>query len=215
MTRLIRMRQKKQQRNIRRSDILRAFLLTTAVFLPVMCLSGCSDRSAGKETQGLEADNEVAGFLFHFDQRGETQKMVRLKNDGELPVKVSWYYDPKAIPVTEAPREPKAADSRQKPEATGTPEKQEPQRHELTASSEDTDKIIEIYNSLNNLIIVGNMVNTGAGKGYYITFTLSDGSECTFDFPAEGLIRLSDHNYSIETNGVLWKSLKQDGQEKD
>ncbi len=208
--------QKKETR--RRSKFREILVILTAAFLPVMFLSGCTDRSAKKETQGVQADNEVAGFLYHFDQREETQKLVRLKNDGKLPVKVSWYYDPTVIPVTEAPQEPEETDSQQEPEETGSkqepetteiPEKQAMQRHEPTASSEDTDKIIEIYNALNNVIIVGNMVNNGAGKGYYITFTLSDGSECTFDFPAEGLIRLSYHNYSIETDGTLWKSLKQ------
>ena len=208
--------QKKEAR--RRSKFREILVILTAAFLPAIFLSGCTERSAEKETQGVQADNEVAGFLYHFDQREETQKLVRLKNEGKLPVKVSWYYDPAVIPVTETPQEPEETDSQQEPEekdspqepeTTEIPEKQAMQRHEPTASSEDTDKIIEIYNALNNVIIVGNMVNNGAGKGYYITFTLSDGSECTFDFPAEGLIRLSYHNYSIETDGTLWKSLKQ------
>ena len=217
MIRLDKIWQKKKETRIR-SKFRGILVIMTAVFLPAIFLSGCAERSAEKETQGVQADNEVAGFLYHFDQREETQKLVRLKNDGKLPVKASWYYDPAVIPVTETPQEPEETDSQQEPEekdsqqepeTTEIPEKQAMQRHEPTASSEDTDKIIEIYNALNNVIIVGNMVNNGAGKGYYITFTLSDGSECTFDFPVEGLIRLSYHNYSIETDGTLWKSLKQ------
>ena len=191
----------------KRKTLCRNFLCIAAVitagFVFSVLLSGCAAGSGKKEEQGVQADNEVAGFLFHFDQREETQKLVRLKNDGKLPEKVSWYFDPEVPVVSEAPSETEASET---PEA----EKKGAPRHEATASSMDRDRIIEIYNALNNVIIVGNMVNNGSGKGFYITFTLSDGSECTFDFPGEGQIRLSDHNYSIETDGTLWKSLRQD-----
>ncbi len=142
------------------------------LFVLAVLLSGSCSRK--KETAAI-SDNQVAGFLFHFDQREETKALLKLKNRGELPVSVTWYY---------------------------------PGEDAVEKTSQDPEVVKEIYTSLSNLIIMGNVNSNLEGRECYISFTLTDGSTCRFDFPSDGVIRLSEHNYSIETDGTLWELLK-------
>ena len=206
--------------------------LAIGALITALALTGCSGK---KESGALQQENDVAGFLYHFDQREETRALVRFKNDGQLPVSVTWYY-PKggmpeeAQPVTEsAAQEPgietvaEDAPAEAGIEAVteggfeavteggfeavteGSNAETEPAYKAVTLS--DPDRIIEIYNALNNVIIVGNANSHVPKEIFYIAFTLPDGSECRFEFVSENTIRLSDHNYSIETDGTLWKAL--------
>ena len=241
-------------------------LLALGAFITALALTGCSGK---KDSGALQQENDVAGFLFHFDQREETRALVKYKNDGQLPVSVTWYY-PKggmpeeAQPITEsAAQEPgietvaedapaeagieavtedgfEAVTEGDGIEAVteggfeavteggfeavtegngfeavteggfeavteGSNAETEPAYKAVTLS--DPDRIIEIYNALNNVIIVGNANSHVPKEIFYIAFTLPDGSECRFEFVSENTIRLSDHNYSIETDGTLWKAL--------
>ncbi len=155
-----------------------------ALSLGLACLSctmtGCSRKS---EIQQKTVDDNVAGFLFHFDQRAETAALKASVDGGKYPVKVTWVYG-----------KPVLSD-----ETEGLP---------APVTVEDPEKIQEIYASLSNVIIVGNAGSHLADMGYYITFTLEDGSECRFDFISENTIRLSEHNYSIESDGTLWTALQ-------
>ena len=162
------------------------FLLCTGIGL----MTGCSKGAAPKNQEAQDAaqlgeDNGVAGFLFHFDQRAETAALVRFKNQGKLPVRVTWFYERGGYVVegqTEREIEP--------------------------SFSEDINKITELYNSLNNVIVLGNDLNQSKGTPFFISFTLPDGEECRYDFVTENIIRLSEQNYSIESDGSLWKSLE-------
>ena len=162
------------------------------ILICLMCsslipMAGCSRGTQQKESEAVrfEENNGVAGFLFHFDQRAETAALVRFKDQGQLPVKVTWFYEPGGY-VVEGQTEQEAEPS----------------------FSEDVNMITKLYNSLNNVIILGNDQNQSEGTPFFITFTLPDGEECRYDFVTENIIRLSEHNYSIESDGTLWKTLE-------
>ncbi len=160
-------------------------LLTALALCLLLSLfaGGCRKKSTH---ENLQEDNNVAGFLFHFDQRAETVNLVKFKNKNQLPVSVSWYY----------------------------PEKKEQEETEKSVEedvviSTDPSMIIDVYNALNNVIIVGSGNNVNTDVEYFISFTLPDESTCTYEFISENTIRLSDHNYTIESDGKLWKMLKE------
>ena len=208
--------------------------LIIPVCLAGLLLGGCSGRSKDNS----QAVNNVAGFLYHFDQRAETVNLVKFKNKGKLPVSVTWYYPDKTAQtaheasmvtadeaVSEAVTE--AADEALTESVTeaavealtesvteaanealteSVTEKEGPAAGTITTA--DPDKIIEIYNALNNVIVVGSGNNSTTDIQYYITFTLPDESTCTYEFISENTIRISDHNYTIESDGNLWGVLK-------
>ena len=175
-------------------------VLSVALALLAACLTaaGCSLLPGKNVHENLQEDNNVAGFLFHFDQREETQRLVKFKNKNELPVSVTWFYpDEETKKILKAAVESVSEAATEEGSSLGV------------ITSTDPDKIIDIYNALNNVIIVGSGNNVITEVQYYITFTLPDDSTCTYEFISENTIRLSDHNYTIETDGNLWKTLRQ------
>ena len=164
---------KKKCRNNKNGDVCRALIRILFVISVIMLMTGCRSR---KRNENLKDDNNVAGFLFHFDQRSETRRLVSFKSKNKLPVRVSWKY---------------------------------PDR---TAETADEDMIVDILNAFNNVIVVGSGNNVVTDVDYFITFTLPDESECRFDFISENTIRISDHNYTIESDGTLWEILKDGGE---
>lgn len=125
--------------------------------------------------------NMVAGFLFSFDQRAETVSLAREIRKNRFPVRVTWCYDPEADAGSSEIRE-----------------------------TEDEEKIRAICSALANAIILDNSFDLQTTAPYYIILTLADGSECRFDFVSESIIRLSEHNYSIESDGLLWPLLAEE-----
>ena len=166
---------KEKYRNNENGNVCRAVirvLCVISVLILSVFMTGCR---SGKTNENLKDDNNVAGFLFHFDQRSETRRLVSFKSKNKLPVRVSWKY---------------------------------PDR---TAETADEDMIVDILNAFNNVIVVGSGNNVVTDVDYFITFTLPDESECRFDFISENTIRISDHNYTIESDGNLWGLLKDEG----
>ena len=158
----------------KKSCFYRLFL--TCLTLAAACLlSGC----AGESGSAKNSNSEVAGFLFHFDQRKETRSFLKLaEKDGEVQG-VSWL----------RPGETSDGD----------------EYH----TSADPELISRIYKALSNVIVIGNVVGSVKDEGGFIAFTLPDDSECRFDFPTESVILLSAHYYSVETDGELWKLLEE------
>ena len=120
----------------------------------------------------------VSGFLFNFDQRAETASLAAQIKKDHYPVKIRWCYDPTGETKRVRERE-----------------------------TEDQEKIEEICRALANAIILDNAFDLRAEAPYYIILTNEDGSECRFDFVNESTIRLSEQNYSIESDGNLWPLL--------
>ena len=182
----------------------RVLLILSALILCLMT-AGCGKQ---KEHENLQDDNNVAGFLFHFDQRAETLRLIGYKNRGQLPVSVSWNY-PNKMKHTVIDTAGDGGSTASAAEVEEISEKQGSE--EKSFISTDDNQIIEIYNSLNNVIVVGSSYNTTKRMAYYIIFTLNDGSTCTYEFPSENTIHIGDHNYAIESDGNLWALLKSYG----
>ena len=250
----------KRYKNTRNPNVLSALKKLMLVFCMLLSVTGCRQN---KRHENLQDENDVAGFIFHFDQRSETVRLVSFRNKNKLPVKVKWYYpdaetlarnrsakaasEAAAISGTqdndmeEAVTEGMAA-VEAVTEASGAAESvteaavtaeavteaaavavTDPSAEDLTEQknreasedpegtcfTEDEDTIVEILNAFNNIIVVGSGNNSITDVNYFITFVLPDGSECRFDFISENTVRISDHNYTIESDGNLWKILRQ------
>ena len=135
----------------------------------------------GSGSSKKTSTNMVSGFLFSFDQRAETVTLASQIKKNRFPVHALWCYSPDG--------------------ADGTP-----QIHE----TDDEEKIREICLALSNAIILDNHYDLQTEAPYYIILTMEDGSECRFDFVSESIIRLSEQNYSIESDGNLWPLLAED-----
>ena len=167
---------------MKKTAAVKVFLMLL-VMSAALLLDGCRSRPGDIE------DNQVAGFLFHFDQRAEVKDLLALKNKGKYPSGVRWKCpDPEAHGRKETENESEAA--------------------RQDRYSEDPDFIRELYTALTNVIIMGNDNTHPGGEAGYIALILADGNECRFDFPSESVLRVSEHNYSIETDGELWKLLR-------
>ena len=71
--------------------VLSRIIGTGLLFLLIMTSAGCSVTDDEKYSS-LGVDNEIAGFLFNFDQRDVTSRMVNDGKKGIYPVKVRWAY---------------------------------------------------------------------------------------------------------------------------
>jgi len=259
----------KRYKNTRNPNVLSALKKLMLVFCMLLSVTGCRQN---KRHENLQDENDVAGFIFHFDQRSETVRLVSFRNKNKLPVKVKWYYpdaetlarnrsakaaseaaaisgtqdndmeeavtegmaaveavteasgaaesvteaNMAAESVTEAAvtaeAVTEAATAVTDPSAedlTEQKDREAPEDPEGTCFTEDEDTIVEILNAFNNIIVVGSGNNSITDVNYFITFVLPDGSECRFDFISENTVRISDHNYTIESDGNLWKILRQ------
>ena len=123
----------------------------------------------------------VGSFLFNFDNSTQTRKLTSEIKKGIIPSRVSWYY-----------------------EKGGTARSGEGELEDNSSSSTDPEKVMEVFNSLSNTVIMGGSHDHSVYTHYFISFTLSDGSECRYDFVAENCIRLGGQNYVVETAADLW-----------
>ena len=158
-----------------------AVCLLAAAFLAAGCGKTAGD--SGRSSMGV--DNEIAGFLFNFDQRVETGGMVKDNKQGKMPVRMSWYYesDP-SVRVTE----------------------EDIQKNIQTST--EPELIADVYYALSNTIVLGIATNqTNTFIQYFIEFELESGDSVRFNFVTENTIRLGDQNYVVETDGSLWKAL--------
>ena len=172
--------------------ILRICVIMTAV----LCLTGCSGRSSEKVNT-----NTVAGFLFSFDQREKTRMLADAIAKKEYPVKITWCYDPLSndadpdlIPVEET------GESGLQEEDTADETEPEAAINE----TQDAEKIKDICMALSNAIIIDNAKDLSTKTPYFVELTLTDGTACRFDFVSRSVIRLSEQNYAVETDGNLW-----------
>ena len=154
------------------------------LFLILCLLSGCGKNSTENGQTSLGLDHGVGSFLFNFDRRSETSALVKDMNQNRLPTSVTWYY-----------------------EKGGTAREDEGEIKDNSVTSDDPEKISDIYYALSNTIIVGISTDQSKYTHYFVTFDLPDGEQCRFDFVSENSIRLNEQNYVIETDGTLWKSL--------
>ncbi len=172
------------------------FLKICLMLLAVFCLTGCAGRSSEKVST-----NTVEGFLFSFDQREKTRLLSEAIARKEYPVKVSWCYDPasnlKELGASE--------------DETGAAEEETPEAEENTVvnETEDPEKIRDICLALSNAIIIDNAKDTSPETPYFVELTLADGTSCRFDFVSRSVIRLSEQNYAVETDGSLWRLLEE------
>ena len=148
--------------------------------LGLLAAAGCST-GRPKDTQtSLGVDNAIAGFLFNFDRRDATVKLVKDRNKGIYPSSIRWQFGEGLKVDEEAPE----------------------------YYSEDPDLIKDIYYALSNTITIGNSYNHSAETPFFIEFTLEDGSICRFDFVSLNTVRLSEQNYVIESDGNLWQLIR-------
>ena len=90
------------------------YLRSVPVFLlMVFCvlLTGCQSGREKDNYTSRGVDDGIEGFLFNFDQRDVVQSMVRYKNKGQYPVKISWHYLKDFDAETEAVSEPESPES--------------------------------------------------------------------------------------------------------
>lgn len=171
--------------------ILRRLCLILVPVLLLPSLSSCQKQDdKEKSLTSLGVDDGVGGFLFNFDTREEVKELLRLKNSGQLPESVSWYY-----------------------EKGGTAREQDEEVENNYVTAEDPDVIREIYYALSNAIIVGIATDQTPYTHYFISFALPGGKECRYNFGSEGILRLTDQNYVVETDGSLWSVLKEKTEE--
>ena len=173
------------------------FLKICLMLLAVFCLTGCAGRSSEKVST-----NTVEGFLFSFDQREKTRLLSEAIAKKEYPVKVSWCYDP-----ANNAKELKAPET----DETGAAEEgtRESEESAVVNETEDAEKIKGICLALSNAIIIDNAKDTSPETPYFVELTLADGTSCRFDFVSRSVIRLSEQNYAVETDGSLWRLLEE------
>ncbi len=164
--------------------VLSRIIGTGLLFLLIMTSAGCSVTDDEKYSS-LGVDNEIAGFLFNFDQRDVTSRMVNDGKKGIYPVKVRWAYG-ENLKVDEK-----------------TPE----------FVSDDPDMIQKVYFALSNTIIMGNSHDHSEETPFYIELELASGDTCRYNFTSVSTIRLSSQNYVIESDGSLWKVIREASEE--
>ncbi len=145
--------------------------------LAVCLLAGCGRRSPEKVST-----NTVNGFLFSFDQREKTRQLSDAIAKKDYPVKASWFFDIEAY-------------------------ENDPEAEPDVRETEDAEKIQEICLALSNAIIIDNAHDYSTSAPYFVELELSDGTVCRFDFVSKSVIRLSEQNYALETDGNLWRLL--------
>ena len=78
-----------------------------------------------------------------------------------------------------------------------------------TMTSEDPDFIRDIYYALSNTIVMGNAFERSTETPYFIEITLNNGGTIRYNFVSPSVIRLSEQNYVIESDGSLWRTLRE------
>ncbi|MBP3901866.1 MAG: hypothetical protein J6D53_10530 [Blautia sp.] len=160
-------------------------MLILAVALICIPAGGCgkqeSTDDAGNTQSSLGVDNQIAGFPFNFDKSAETAKMVKDKDKGIFPESVTWAYAENLKVHEKAP----------------------------TMTSEDPDFIRDIYYALSNTIVMGNAFERSTETPYFIEITLNNGGTIRYNFVSPSVIRLSEQNYVIESDGSLWRTLRE------
>ena len=148
----------------------------------ILTSAGCGRDESDSETQqtSLGVDNEIAGFLLNFDQRDETDQMVKDKAKRIFPVKVDWAFDENLDVGEEA--------------------------DEYSSSDPDFGK--DVFYALSNTIIMANAENHSEETPFYIELTLQDGQKVRYEFVSMSTIRLSAQNYVIESDGNLWSLIR-------
>ncbi|MBQ9065005.1 MAG: hypothetical protein IJ123_06135 [Blautia sp.] len=145
-----------------------------------LALPGCGRAPHEENRSSLGVDNEIAGFLFNFDQRDETALLVKQRNRGQYPVRVSWAFGENLKVDEKAP--------------------------EYTSTEEEF--IHDVYYALSNTIIMGNAYDHSEETPFYIELELQSGDICRYDFVSLNTIRLSEQNYVIESDGNLWQAIR-------
>ena len=180
-------------------------------------LTGCQSGREKDHYTSRGVDDGIEGFLFNFDQRDAVQSMVRFKNKGQYPVKISWHYLEETGRETEAVQEPETeslTEEEVSPETESLTEEEvspetEPISEETSVMySEDPGVIRDAYFALSNTIIIDVATGHKENPHYFISFTLPDGDECRFDFATESILHLGDQNYVLESDGNLWRILR-------
>lgn len=159
------------------------------VLLCVFCIgcTGCGLSSFTERKNTADASpgfrDGVGSFLFNFDDSTRTQALAKAIKKGEIPSRVTWYYE-------------KGGTSR---------DGEEGELEDNSSTSTDPAKIMDIFNALSNTVVMGVSHDQSSYTHYFISFTLRDGSETRYDFVSENVLRLGDQNYVVETAAGLWE----------
>ena len=153
---------------------------TGLLFLLIMSSAGCG-LSDDEKYSSLGVDNEIAGFLFNFDQREVTSRMVNDAKKGKYPVELRWAYGENLKVDEKAPE----------------------------FVSADPDMIEEVYFALSNTIIMGNSHDHSEETPFYIEMELDSVDTCRYNFTSLSTVRLSSQNYVIESDGSLWRVIRE------
>ncbi len=175
------MREGMAQMNTQKKNVA---CMVLAALLAACILAGC-----GRGTSEKVSTNTVEGFLFSFDQREKTRQLSEAIADKDYPVKARWSFD---------------TDS-SKSETSGETDADETES--VVHETEDEETIKEICLALSNAIIIDNAHDYSTKTPYFVELELSDGTVCRFDFVSRSVIRLSEQNYAVETDGNLWRLL--------
>jgi len=155
------------------------------IAVSVCILAGGCGKQEKEDTEttqsSLGVDNQIAGFLFNFDKSSETAKMVKDKDRGIFPVSVTWAFADNLKVHEKAP----------------------------TYTSEDPEFIKDLYYALSNTIVMGNAFDFSEETPFFIEITLDDGGTIRYNFVSLSVIRLSEQNYVIESDGSLWRTLRE------
>ena len=179
-------------------------LLAFCILLP-----GCRSGREKDSYTSRGVDDGIDGFLFNFDRREAVQSMVRYKNKGQYPVKISWHYLKETSGETEDlsesvsfPETELLTDEEVSPETETVP------KETSALSSEDPALIRDAYFALSNTIIIDVATGHKEDPHYFVSFMLPDGEECRFDFSTESILHLGDQTYVLESDGNLWRTLR-------
>lgn len=162
----------------------RIFRHCLCFLLAICCIVPvCSGCRRQEERRNLGVDDGIESFLFNFDSRDEVAALVKDVKRGVIPQSLSWHYDQNIM----------AKKNHQVP----------------LRFTDDAEIISDVYYALGDAIVVGIAGSQTSKTPIDLTFTLQDGTDCTFRFAMENTIRISGQNYILEANGRLWNLLSE------
>lgn len=165
---------------------LRVRLIAGLLVLGICALAACG-RDLPEDTVSAGQMDNVNGFLFIFDNRSAQQQLVRDMDEGRDPLSMTC--------------------ERYNIERDVSGEETEVLDEEATIFTEDTDLMRSVYNAMTEMIVVGQIGKQDNDVRCRITYVLSDGKNCVFDFETVSIIQISGQNYVVESSGRLWELL--------
>lgn len=161
-------------------------MLAAVMAMTMLVLAACGRNLSADTVSAGQMDN-VNGFLFIFDNRSAQQQLVRDMDAGRDPISLTCEL--------------------YKLEEDDFGKEKEVLMEDATIVSEDTAFMRSVYNAMTDMIVVGQIGKQDNATRCRITYVLSDGEECVFNFETVSIIKIAGQNYVVESSGRLWELL--------